>query len=310
MLMPAWAPDGAFTSSQVRSSKVSSHTIAAALDCGEIVRVSHGVYVVAHLLRDVPTIARAIQLVSPTQVACDRTAALLHGVDVYPPHDPDACRTLDLAGRYSARRMSVVGVRRTLPAEDVTQLHGVCLTTASRTVVDLACALQPGRALGAVDAFLRAGLVTKSELMALAAAERMRGRRGIRLARSIIQLGDARSESFKESEARMAIVQFGLPAPDPQVRASGPNRTTYWLDLGYKALRIAIEFDGEEFHGPDQRAHDEARREWLRRQGWYIIVLRNGDLIGPNVWLDELKAVIADRSANRGWRRVGARAAL
>lgn len=313
MKRPTWPIDQPFTSAEARARGLSRAQVEGALCSGELTRVSHNVYLAATLADDIRVLAAAVQKVAgPGQVVCDRSAALLHGIDPYSPHEHLSRLRIELVGGTTARRGSVAGGKRTLADSDVTDIEGIRVTSAARTVVDLACALDPGRALGVVDAFLRAGLVTKVELITLSNADRMRGRRGIRLARSIIQLGDARSESFKESAARMAIALDGLPVPDLQVVATGPNGTTYRLDLGYADLRIAIEFDGREFHGPDRAAHDEARRRWLRDHGWYVIVLRNEDLIGVNrdAWLAKLADVIAERRALGGWKRRGRRAAL
>ena len=44
--------------------------------------------------------------------------------------------------------------------------------------------------------------------------------------------------------------------------------------MAYTRLKIAIEYDGEEFHTDDvDREHDERRRDALRRKGWIVIVV-------------------------------------
>ena len=68
---------------------------------------------------------------------------------------------------------------------------------------------------------------------------------------------------------------------------------TYRLDLAYRHARVAVEYDGWDTHErtPEQRAHDRARRQWLRDTGWTVIVVRRGDFSGnaPERWLGELR---------------------
>ena len=54
-----------------------------------------------------------------------------------------------------------------------------------------------------------------------------------------------------------------------------------FLDLAVEGIRYAAEYDGEEWHGPAHREHDERRRDWFRRNGgWEIDVLRRDDVHG------------------------------
>ena len=57
---------------------------------------------------------------------------------------------------------------------------------------------------------------------------------------------------------------------------------TYRLDLAYPKAKIAIEYDGEEFHSSaEARAADEMRRAFLRSAGWVVIV------VGKHSFADE-----------------------
>jgi very-short-patch-repair endonuclease len=61
------------------------------------------------------------------------------------------------------------------------------------------------------------------------------------------------------------------------------GREIYYLDLGVRELRFAVEYDGEEFHSNDEDVdHDERRRRWIEEhRGWIIKPVRKGNVFGP-----------------------------
>jgi very-short-patch-repair endonuclease len=74
-----------------------------------------------------------------------------------------------------------------------------------------------------------------------------------------------RCESGFEQQVFTALVERGYRVM-PQVKAGA-----YRIDLvveGTGDLRLAIECDGDEFHGPDRWPHDMARQRILERAGW------------------------------------------
>ncbi|WP_246046542.1 AAA domain-containing protein [Chlorobaculum thiosulfatiphilum] len=74
-----------------------------------------------------------------------------------------------------------------------------------------------------------------------------------------------RCESGFEREMYSALVERGYRVM-PQVRTGA-----YRIDMvveGSGDLRLAIECDGDEFHGPDRWPHDLARQRVLERAGW------------------------------------------
>ena len=77
---------------------------------------------------------------------------------------------------------------------------------------------------------------------------------------------------------------------------------TYRLDFAYRRARVVVEYDGEEAHA-GREAEDEERRDWLRRNGWTIIVIREGDFTGAALdrWLLRLREALVPSYSNRRW---------
>lgn len=281
---------------------------------GGVRRVVNGVYVPTALGDDLEIRARAVALVLPDgSVACDRTAAWLHGVDLYTYAEHDAGLLVEMCvgpGRDASGRHGVGGHRRTLLPEEVIELNGVAVTTPLRTAVDLACILHRRDALAGLDAFRRLHGLRPDELNAMA-QDRFRGRRGVIQARNLISHSDPRAESIRESWVRITIIDAGLPVPDVQVWITVDGVPTYRLDLAYPRKRIAVEYDGFEPHEATEELirQTEERRAWLRAHGWTVIVVRNGEFTGKGLerWIGELRAALRPTYSNRRRLERGAR---
>lgn len=256
-----------------------------------------GVYVRADVPDSVDLrVAAAALVTSPRCVLCDRTAAWLWGVDTFEHHELDLVPPLDafvLPGHHRVERREFRGGERTFRPSDLTSLDGVRLTTPLRTAMDLACRRGRYSALAAVDALMRRHHLSRTELQGQ--LPRYRGRRGVVQCREVVALADPRSESPGESFTRLAILDAGLPAPELQHWVYDAGRPVFRLDIAYPRSKVAVEYDGREFHdSPERRAADRARRAWLRSHGWTVIVVDRHGFKGPGLaaWLDELRAAL------------------
>lgn len=275
--------DRPFTSSEAAALGVSRHLIRHLLREGYLRKVFHGIFVATQVPDSVDSRAAALSLVvPPTAIATDRTAAWLHGVPILP-----RTRTRDVPplqifsdAESRLRRPGVSSGIRALEAYDITTVGSVRVTTPLRTALDLGRLLWRFDALAALDGFLRAGV---SHLTLLAQVERFRGYRGVVQLRALAEIADARAESPAESALRLHWLESGAPTPEPQVWVYDGDRPRYRLDLGLEECRFGAEYDGEQFHGPGQQAHDAARRAWLTDEcGWTIQVFTSKDVYDPN----------------------------
>ena len=170
------------------------------------------------------------------------------------------------------------------------------VTTPLRTAMDLGCKLSRREALAAMDALARAYGLTRADMVRL--LPRYFRRRGVVQLRGLIPLVDGRSESSGESWTRLEIDDHGLPAPTPQHWVNVDGVPTYRLDLAYPHARIAVEYDGEEFHSsPEARERDRIRRQWLRDQGWTVIVVDKTSFTDEaiRVWIGQLREALGLR---------------
>jgi hypothetical protein len=238
-------------------------------------------------------------VLKPHAVVVDRTAAWLWDVPLAtaPSAGPPPVDVFVLRGRTRLRRADTASGERDLSPQDLVQIDGICVTTAARTAMDLACRLPRPDALAALDGFARVHGITQADLGAL--LPRFRGRRGVVKARGLIPLMDGRAESSGESITRLAIIDGGLPVPVPQHWITVHGVPTYRLDLAYPRLKIVVEYNGQKYHSEDSdREADESRWKWLRERGWIVIVVWRDDfsLKAQQRWLGELRAALASRA--------------
>lgn len=293
-------PDHPFTTSEAELLGLDRKALTRAVGERRLVRVFTGVYLRHDVELTVAVRARCARLVtSPHSVLCDRTAAWLHGIDVlrYAELDvPPPLESYVLRGHDPTDRRELHGGTRDLRPEDWQVIEGVRVTTPLRTALDLACKLSRREAMAALDAFAQAHGVTRQELERL--LWRYFRRRGVVQAKQLVPLVEPRSESAGESWSRLEIADRGLPTPDPQCWVDVDGVPTYRLDLAYKHARVAVEYDGEEWHSsPAAKKRDRARRTWLRAHGWTVIVLTKDSFTpdAADAWIRELREALGLR---------------
>jgi hypothetical protein len=293
-------PDHPFTAADARALGVMEGELRATLSAGEITQILYGVYVPGSW-PDTPTNrARAAALVLPHHcVVSDRSAASLHGIDVLDFVELDVPPELEVVsvGGTATRRPEVLGGKRDLLPNEIVRVAGVPVTSPARTACDIACLHGRHRAIGGLDAFREKFDLSQADLISL--LPRYRGRRGVIQLRELIPLSRTGRDSQPESWIAIDIHDEGYPMPSPQAWVWVPGWGRAKIENAYLHLRIAVEYDGEEFHSEDQDVgRDGARREALCRAGWIIIVVRRDGFSGAgrDRWLADLRAAFNDRA--------------
>ena len=267
-----------FTAAQALERGVTRTQLYRLSEQGVLRRVFRGVYVDSAADDDLLMRARALSLVvPPTAVVTDECAAWARGVDLVARGEqviPPPVSIVQPLDRTRVRKPGADGGRRLLFPRDAETLHGVRVTTALRTALDLARTRSRARGIAALDALLRTKEFGHEDM--LREIQRFKGFRGVVRLRSLAPLADPRAESPAESVMRLLWLDAGLPAPSLQVPVCDDDGwQVYRLDLGLPEIRYAAEYDGVAWHSsPAQRARDRRRRAWLRdERGWVVDVL-------------------------------------
>lgn len=290
--MAGWYATG-LTSAQLRQ-LVSS---------GDLIRVQHAVYATRAAIkwaRSSPERGRALAVIAAQavlgrdSVASHQTAALLHGLDLFPAAHDLLTFTRPPTRRCNRPRSDGVFFRTArLPDDHVTTALGVRVTTVARTVVGISRASPFMSAVVTADSALRAAIaaeqgttfVTKEALEAVCDA--CAGWSGIRNARRAVEFADSRAESVFESCARVVFAEHGLDPPELQATITGPD-FRYHVDFYWPRYRVIAEADGEAKYSDPSRAIRQLERDRrLRDHGdevvhftWRELFRTQGAVIG------------------------------
>jgi hypothetical protein len=179
-----------FTSERLRAGAKSSAQIATMIRNGALVPIGRGVYVSPAVAREFAAVlhgdhilraAAALVRNGPACAVSHQSAALLHRIDLIGEDVSEVTITTRNGGRRGHRH-SVHTYSNGLSDAHITHKFGLPVTTAARTVADLARTLPYAEGVVAADSVLHHGLATAAELWQLAAEIRPR-RGGYRLNR-------------------------------------------------------------------------------------------------------------------------------
>lgn len=225
----------------------------------------------------VDTCNALVQVMTSGAAFSHQTAAELLGL-------PDLGRRKQLLhvmtpiGSPPVRRPGIVGHRELLCPGDIAVAQGLPVTSPVRTFLDHAPVTSLEELIALGDAILHCKLATRAQLSARIAEAK--GWRGVRNARAAVPLLDGRAESVPESLLRVRIHFSELPDAEPQVKVYDDyGNYVGRVDLGYKEMRIAIEYDGR--HHAERRGqfdYDIKRYTLLESLGWHVLRAGGDDL--------------------------------
>jgi very-short-patch-repair endonuclease len=273
----------------VGSEAIAEGTLTKSRLCSRYTRIFRDVYVDPSVEVTAALRAKAGWLWAKRQgIVAGFSAAALHG-----SRWVDDIVTVELI--YDNRhRLPGIQTRGNCIGEDeIGTIAGVPVTTPARTALDLGCWYPVMTAVAAIDLLARATDIKAADIEWL--AHRYPGRRGIVRARQAAGLFDAGAQSPKESWLRVVLMQAGLPRPQTQIPVRDEfGEVIAYLDMGWKDLKVAVEYDGEQ-HRTDRRQYirDIRRLEILERRGWIIIRVVAGDR--PDDIVRRVRAALARR---------------
>lgn len=251
---------------------------------------------------------RAHLLLAPDAWASHTTAAALHGLWL-----PETAREHDLlhlsrpARATRVRRTGVVGHHvRVLPDEVQVHEEGIRLSSPARTWLDLGHLLGHAALVAVGDQLIREPrpeferrtrpYATKRQLdLMLRGHRHMKGVGKCREALSDMRVG---ADSVPESLLRLSLLAYNFPEPELQIRLHDYDPQSFSADMGFRALRIAIQYDGGHHRSEAQRLSDARRDAAFRAAGWTVIVVTAEDLRDDFARVrGELRRQMRDRAA-------------
>jgi hypothetical protein len=88
----------------------------------------------------------------------------------------------------------------------------------------------------------------------------------------LLHVASPLAESPMESEARLVMIDGGLPTPVLQYEIVDLQGDLWRLDFAWPEMLVAAEYDGVDWHsGPDAFLRDRRRSAALQDLGWVVV---------------------------------------
>lgn len=240
---------------------------------GRFRRVFHGMYIDARIPDTVVVRSRAALRLAPEGgVLSHWTAARLWGGIV-----PESASIHVSFMRDLRFRVDGIKHHRFRHRLHIVTRHGLPVTGPEQTFVHLARHLNLVDLVALGDSLVRKGVTTPSGLVAYAQGwEGQCQREAVAAARLVRE----RVDSVPETKLRLLFVLAALPEPEVDIRIhDADGMVVFRIDLGYRAAKLAFEYDGRWHADGEQPAKDERRRHHLAtEEGWRFEVFVAEDL--------------------------------
>lgn len=208
-------------------------------------------------------------------VPAGRSAAALHGAKWIDAGSP--------AELHHANRHPPPGIRTwadELAEDEVEVVRGIPVTTPLRTAFDIASRYRLEPAVAIIDALARSTRLEVPDIELF--AQRYPGHRGIRKARTAIDLVDPGAESPKETWLRLLLIRAGFPRPTTQIPIYGDyGELIAVLDMGWEEIKVGVDYEGGHHRlSARQFGHDIRRAEMVAKRGWIDVRITKDDTVG------------------------------
>jgi very-short-patch-repair endonuclease len=269
-------------------------------------RLFPDVYIAAEVVLDHLVWCQAASLYAgPDAVISGLSAAYVWGVNQLPLNGglPEVGVPVELTSPSKVRSPRAVVVRSALEPLDVTLRCGVPVTTGVRTGFDVARRLPRRSAIATLDALTHLHVATIRDIRQYAVSHP--AQRGCTQVASVLAQVEPASESPMESHTRVLLVDGGLPRPEAQIEVFDQQGELIGrLDLGYRRLKIGLEYEGDHHRSKEVFRRDLARGNALRAAGWIIVRVTADDVFRTPVrFVRAVARVIDERRREMDGRR-------
>jgi very-short-patch-repair endonuclease len=263
----------------------------------DLVRPFRGVYAAESGELGVPDLCRILQARLPGHAFfCGPTAAQVMRIPLPPQHERSRILHVGVpVGSTAPTGKGIRGHSVHVDAADIRRWGGLRVTSPARTWCALGAILTVPELVAAGDYLIHweSPLASRPELVA--AVERHGRHAGARILRESLPLLDERSESPKESELRVILVQAGLEDLVANLPITTSDGYRYRADLAFPRRKTIVEYQSR-FHDPAANFRaDMTRISRLEADGWVVIQVNNDDLADPEELVRRVRRVLASR---------------
>ncbi len=193
-------------------------------------------------------------------------ASALHGAKWIDDDSP-----IELIWRNARAPRRVITRADLLFEEEIQQLDGLAVATPERTAFDMGRRGRIDDAVARLDALARATHFKVPAVEELAA--RHRHTRGLRQLETALGFVDAGAASPRETWLRLLLIRAGYRRPETQIPVvSTDGLRQYYLDMGWRELMLAVEYEGDQHRTDRTRfAYEIERAEDIQEVGWLVV---------------------------------------
>jgi hypothetical protein len=156
--------------------------------------------------------------------------------------------------------------------DEVIELDDMAVASIQRTGFDLGRHLPRRTAVAYLDALARATGLRAEHIQPM--IETYKGARGMKRLRAALNLMDPGSQSPRETQLRLLVIDAGFPRPQTQIPVLDASGAPFaYLDMGWEDVMIALEYDGDQ-HRTDrvQYVKDIHRWDRIQRETRWIVI--------------------------------------
>ncbi|MGH2786617.1 MAG: hypothetical protein ACRDJV_01740 [Actinomycetota bacterium] len=232
----------------------------------------------------------------PHAVFSGLTAAALLGVEEF--RAEKSVHLIVTRGLRPARSWIELQRVTELGRRDVSAIDALPVTTAPRTLLDVAGRLPPAVVERTLSTLLHKRLVTMPALEDQLLRNGRRGRRGTALFRKLVEARAGEpgiAATGFEVDLFALLKKAGFPHPLQQFEVWHEGRFVARPDFCYPERMIIIEADSYRWHSnPEQWRREQTRHNQLIALGWAVLRFTWADLPSPHEFLSNLR---------RAWER-------
>jgi hypothetical protein len=202
-------------------------------------------------------------------------------------------------GRFYEREGVRLHTSSNLPPVDCAYVDGLRVTSATRTIIDLAAMVPPKRLGIAIDSALRDHLTTETLLRQRLEALRGSGRRGARKMLGVLDGEVVRGgHSYLERHFLELARTVGLPMPLCQRVVDDRTGRIGRVDCAWEEELVVVELLGYRWHRTKRQLQvDVERANRLQLAGWIVLQFTYEDVVGrPEYALELVRDALIGRS--------------